>query len=169
MCLPMSRDTHTHLHVCRIVSSTGALGLTEIPKSLIVVGGGCVFTCMPADPSGLLRCACELQAVFVTRMPMLRMHHRRYIGLEMGSVWGRLGAQVTVVEYLDRIVPTMVRRPQSPESWATTLHARHSCKAAEQGCSGHGIGSPTKPPDALAEACAAWCRMARSGSCSSAR
>jgi Pyridine nucleotide-disulphide oxidoreductase len=34
----------------------------------------------------------------------------RYIGLEMGSVWGRLGAQVTVVEFLDRIVPTMVRR-----------------------------------------------------------
>ena len=30
----------------------------------------------------------------------------------MGSVWGRLGAQVTVVEFLDRIVPTMVRRPQ---------------------------------------------------------
>jgi dihydrolipoamide dehydrogenase len=30
-----------------------------------------------------------------------------YIGLELGSVWRRLGAQVTVVEYLDRIVPTM--------------------------------------------------------------
>ncbi|MBK20102.1 MAG: dihydrolipoyl dehydrogenase [Rhodospirillaceae bacterium] len=30
-----------------------------------------------------------------------------YIGLEMGSVWGRLGADVTVVEFLDRIVPTM--------------------------------------------------------------
>ena len=32
-----------------------------------------------------------------------------YIGLEMGSVWGRLGAKVTVVEFLDRIVPTRVR------------------------------------------------------------
>lgn len=31
-----------------------------------------------------------------------------YIGLEMGSVWGRLGAQVTVIEFLDTIVPTMV-------------------------------------------------------------
>ena len=31
-----------------------------------------------------------------------------YIGLEMGSVWGRLGSEVTVVEFLDRIVPTMV-------------------------------------------------------------
>ncbi len=32
-----------------------------------------------------------------------------YIGLEMGSVWGRLGARVTVVEFLDRIVPAMDR------------------------------------------------------------
>ena len=31
-----------------------------------------------------------------------------YIGLEMGSVWGRLGSEVTVVEFLDRIVPVMV-------------------------------------------------------------
>lgn len=31
-----------------------------------------------------------------------------YIGLEMGSVWGRLGAKVTVIEFLDTIVPTMV-------------------------------------------------------------
>jgi NADPH-dependent 2,4-dienoyl-CoA reductase/sulfur reductase-like enzyme len=31
-----------------------------------------------------------------------------YIGLEMGSVWARLGTKVTVVEYLDNIVPSMV-------------------------------------------------------------
>ncbi|KAK9812938.1 hypothetical protein WJX72_006048 [[Myrmecia] bisecta] len=54
----------------RIVSSTGALELKEVPKKLIVIGGG-------------------------------------YIGLEMGSVWSRLGSQVTVVEFLDTIVPTM--------------------------------------------------------------
>ncbi len=54
----------------RIVSSTGALELKDVPKSMIVVGGG-------------------------------------YIGLEMGSVWRRLGSDVTVVEYLDRIVPGM--------------------------------------------------------------
>ncbi|MEJ0061762.1 MAG: dihydrolipoyl dehydrogenase [Alphaproteobacteria bacterium] len=54
----------------RIVSSTGALELAAIPKSMIVIGGG-------------------------------------YIGLEMGSVWQRLGAKVTVVEFLDRILPTM--------------------------------------------------------------
>jgi dihydrolipoamide dehydrogenase len=54
----------------RIVSSTGALKLSSVPKKMIVIGGG-------------------------------------YIGLEMGSVWRRLGAEVTVVEYLDRITPTM--------------------------------------------------------------
>ena len=35
-----------------------------------------------------------------------------YIGLEMGSVWQRLGSQVTVVEFLDHIVPSMVRTPE---------------------------------------------------------
>lgn len=52
----------------RIIDSTGALSLPEVPKSLVVVGAG-------------------------------------VIGLELGSVWRRLGAQVTVVEFLDRIVP----------------------------------------------------------------
>jgi len=51
-----------------IVSSTGALSLSQVPKRLLVIGAG-------------------------------------YIGLEMGSVWRRLGAQVTVVEFLDRITP----------------------------------------------------------------
>jgi dihydrolipoamide dehydrogenase len=54
----------------RIVDSTGALSLPEVPKTLIVIGAG-------------------------------------VIGLELGSVWRRLGAEVTVVEYLDRIVPGM--------------------------------------------------------------
>ena len=52
----------------RILDSTGALSLTEVPKHLVVIGAG-------------------------------------VIGLELGSVWRRLGAQVTVVEYLDRICP----------------------------------------------------------------
>jgi dihydrolipoamide dehydrogenase len=52
------------------VSSTGALALPEVPKQMIVIGGG-------------------------------------YIGLEMGSVWQRLGTKVTVVEFLDRILPGM--------------------------------------------------------------
>jgi dihydrolipoamide dehydrogenase len=54
----------------RIVSSTGALELPEVPKKLLVVGAG-------------------------------------VIGLELGSVWRRLGAQVEVVEFLDRILPGM--------------------------------------------------------------
>lgn len=54
----------------RIVSSTGALSLSEVPKKLVVIGAG-------------------------------------YIGLEMGSVWGRLGSEVTVVEFAPDIVPTM--------------------------------------------------------------
>ena len=53
-----------------VVSSTGALSLSKVPKKLIVVGAG-------------------------------------VIGLELGSVWRRLGAQVTVVEFLDRILPGM--------------------------------------------------------------
>ena len=54
----------------RIVDSTGALSLPEVPKHLVVIGAG-------------------------------------IIGLELGSVWRRLGAQVTVVEFLDRITPGM--------------------------------------------------------------
>ena len=52
----------------RIIDSTGALSLPEVPKHLVVVGAG-------------------------------------VIGLELGSVWRRLGAEVTVVEFLDRILP----------------------------------------------------------------
>ncbi len=54
----------------RIVTSTGALSLSPVPKSMVVIGGG-------------------------------------VIGLELGSVWQRLGTEVTVVEFLDRILPTM--------------------------------------------------------------
>lgn len=53
-----------------ILSSTGALDLQNVPKSMIIIGGG-------------------------------------VIGLELGSVWRRLGAEVTVIEYLDRICPSL--------------------------------------------------------------
>ena len=56
----------------RILSSTGALSLKEVPKKMLVVGGG-------------------------------------YIGLEMGSVWSRLGSEVHVIEFLDHITPGMDR------------------------------------------------------------
>ncbi|MFP5420277.1 MAG: dihydrolipoyl dehydrogenase [Gammaproteobacteria bacterium] len=52
----------------RILDSTGALALPQVPKHLVVIGAG-------------------------------------VIGLELGSVWRRLGSEVTVVEYLDRICP----------------------------------------------------------------
>jgi dihydrolipoamide dehydrogenase len=52
----------------RIVDSTGALELPQVPKRMVVIGGG-------------------------------------VIGLELGSVWRRLGAQVTMVEFLDQILP----------------------------------------------------------------
>ena len=54
----------------RVITSTEALKLKEVPKHMIVIGGG-------------------------------------VIGLELGQVYKRLGADVTVVEYMDRIIPTM--------------------------------------------------------------
>ncbi len=53
-----------------VVTSTGALALPKIPKSMVVIGAG-------------------------------------VIGLEMGSVYARLGSEVTVVEFLDHITPGM--------------------------------------------------------------
>ncbi|MFN8436225.1 MAG: dihydrolipoyl dehydrogenase [Cytophagales bacterium] len=54
----------------RIITSTEALNLKEVPKHLIVIGGG-------------------------------------VIGLELGSVYARLGAKVSVVEFSDSLIPTM--------------------------------------------------------------
>ena len=56
----------------RVVSSTGALELSNVPKRLVIVGAG-------------------------------------IIGLELGSVWRRLGAEVTIVEFLDHILPGLDR------------------------------------------------------------
>ena len=54
----------------KILSSTGALSISKLPKKMVVVGGG-------------------------------------YIGLEMSSVWSRLGTEVQVIELLDHITPEM--------------------------------------------------------------
>lgn len=56
----------------RIITSTEALTLTEVPKHMVIIGGG-------------------------------------VIGLELGSVYARLGSKITVVEFLDSIIPTMDR------------------------------------------------------------
>ncbi|HER41232.1 MAG TPA: FAD-dependent oxidoreductase, partial [Salinimicrobium catena] len=53
----------------RIITSTEALKMKEVPKHLLVIGGG-------------------------------------VIGLELGQVYKRLGAEVSVIEYMDRIIPT---------------------------------------------------------------
>ena len=54
----------------KILSSTGALSISSLPKKMVIVGAG-------------------------------------YIGLEMGSVWSRLGTEVQVIEFLDHITPGM--------------------------------------------------------------
>lgn len=54
----------------RIITSTEALNMPEIPKSMIIIGGG-------------------------------------VIGMELGSVYGRMGTEITVIEYLDGLIPTM--------------------------------------------------------------
>ena len=54
----------------RIITSTEALNITDIPKSMVVIGGG-------------------------------------YIGCEMGSVFARLGTEVTVLEFMDSLIPGM--------------------------------------------------------------
>jgi len=56
-----------HIDEKNIVSSTGALSFNQVPKKLIIIGGG-------------------------------------YIGLEMGSVWKRLGSDVKIIEFLDHII-----------------------------------------------------------------
>jgi len=56
----------------RIITSTEALNLPEVPKHMIVIGGG-------------------------------------VIGMELGSVYARLGAKITVIEYLDTLIPSMDR------------------------------------------------------------
>ncbi len=54
----------------RVISSTEALSLKKLPKSMVVIGGG-------------------------------------VIGLELGSVYARLGTEVSIVEYMDSVIPTM--------------------------------------------------------------
>ena len=54
----------------KIITSTEALQLEKVPKSMVIIGGG-------------------------------------IIGLEMGSVFGRLGSKIEVIEFMDRLIPTM--------------------------------------------------------------
>jgi len=83
-----------------IVSSTGALKLEQVPKKMIIVGGG-------------------------------------YIGLEMGSVWSRLGAEVHVVEFLDHITPGMDKEISSEfmkilKKQGINFHMQHEVKGIKK-------------------------------------
>jgi len=87
-----------------IVSSTGALKLEQVPKKMLVVGGG-------------------------------------YIGLEMGSVWSRLGAEVHVVEFLDHITPGMDREISNEfmkilKKQGITFHMQHKVEKIKKDKSG---------------------------------
>jgi dihydrolipoamide dehydrogenase len=80
----------------RIITSTEALSLTALPKSMVVIGGG-------------------------------------VIGLELGSVYARLGTEVHVVEYQDAIIPTMDRGMgkelmRSMKKLGVKFHLQHGVK-----------------------------------------
>jgi len=88
----------------QIVSSTGALELSSVPKKMVVIGAG-------------------------------------VIGLELGSVWSRLGAEITVIEYLDRITPGIDNEVAKQfqkllEKQGFTFRLGKKCTGAKAGKSG---------------------------------
>jgi dihydrolipoamide dehydrogenase len=95
----------------RVVDSTGALELPQVPKHMVVIGGG-------------------------------------VIGLELGSVWRRLGARVTVVEYLDQILPGMdaeVRKESAKIFKKQGFELRTSTKVTGAERSGEGVRLTVEP------------------------
>ncbi|MDQ4087549.1 MAG: dihydrolipoyl dehydrogenase [Pseudomonadota bacterium] len=95
----------------RIVDSTGALELAEVPNHLVVIGGG-------------------------------------VIGLELGSVWRRLGAKVTVVEFLDQILPGMdaeVRKEANKIFRKQGFEFRLSTKVTKAEKNGSGVTLTLEP------------------------
>jgi dihydrolipoamide dehydrogenase len=95
----------------KIVSSTGALELAEVPKHLVVVGAG-------------------------------------IIGLELGSVWRRLGADVTVIEFLDRITPGVddeITRHFQRALAKQGLKFRLGSKVTKADASGQGVTLTVEP------------------------
>lgn len=89
----------------RIITSTEALSLPEVPKRMVIIGGG-------------------------------------VIGVEMASIYGRLGTEITIVEFLDRLLPGMdadaaeeVRRILTGDYGAKILpgHAAESAEVSREG------------------------------------
>ncbi|MBI2343550.1 MAG: dihydrolipoyl dehydrogenase [Deltaproteobacteria bacterium] len=84
----------------RVITSTGALALREVPAHLLIVGGG-------------------------------------IIGVELGSVYSRLGAKVTMIEYLDAVIPTMDRTlgrelQKSLKKLGMVFHLGHTVTAVQR-------------------------------------
>ncbi|EPR68897.1 dihydrolipoyl dehydrogenase [Cyclobacterium qasimii] len=84
----------------RVITSTEALELKEIPKHLVIIGGG-------------------------------------VIGLELGSVYARLGAKVSVVEYMDGLIPTMDKTmgkelQKSLKKLGFEIYLKHKVTAVER-------------------------------------
>jgi dihydrolipoamide dehydrogenase len=95
----------------RIVDSTGALELAQVPGRLVVIGGG-------------------------------------VIGLELGSVWRRLGAEVTVVEFLDQILPGMdgeIRKEANKIFRKQGFEIRTSTKVTKAETKGKGVVLTVEP------------------------
>ncbi|MBN8683678.1 MAG: dihydrolipoyl dehydrogenase [Chitinophagales bacterium] len=85
----------------RVITSTEALNITDVPKSMLIIGGG-------------------------------------VIGLELGSVYARLGTEIHVVEYLDRIIPTMDsdcsrELTKSLKGLGMQFHMRHAVTEVKPG------------------------------------
>ena len=90
---------------------TGADGASqEIEAGSIIIATGSETTPLPGIEIDERRIASSTGALALGRVPgRLVVIGGGYIGLELGSVWQRLGAEVTVVEVLDHIVPNMDR------------------------------------------------------------
>lgn len=95
----------------RIVSSTGGLSLSSVPKTMVVIGAG-------------------------------------VIGLELGSVWRRLGAEVTVIEFLDVILPPMdgeIRKQAQRILEKQGLQFRLGCKVTGAEKKGNSVALTVEP------------------------
>ena len=89
---------------------TGDAGAQEIEAKSIVIATGSEPTPLPGITVDEQRIVTSTGALALDRVPeRLAVIGGGYIGLELGSVWSRLGAQVTVIEFLDRILPNMDR------------------------------------------------------------
>ena len=109
----------------RVITSTEALNITELPKKMVIVGGG-------------------------------------VIGLEMGSVFARLGTEIIVVEFLDRILPGMdkdVSREMTKvlKKLGFTFHLKHKVDTLTPSAKGVKVAVSSKEGDKSFELDADYC------------